>query len=972
MSASFDPYHKWLGIPPEEQPPNHYRLLGITLFERDRDVIQMAVDRQMMLLRTLRTGQNAKHSERILNEISVAKLCLLDAKKKVNYDAELREDLGIEGPPAEALSTVEPQQAEPQAAPKLPPRPGQTVDDDDSDDNSEPRVRVAVPPRPGQESAVDDDEDEDEHDDDEFAAVTPPPVQGDSADDDTEDSDESHAPVAVLASTTKKTSGGSPGGSARYSQQARRRKKQAAWVMPAALGAGAIVLLIVVGYVISNSSNKPEDPRTSRRDPGLAVERNTDSDSAIRTNPRPRPRPRPGSNNDDPSAQTTDTSMPKVGEFVPDGTDPGFRLPPPVDSDTTPVVGPDTEPKPEEVVHVDDLTEKDFAALTGATLGKHGTTGFPDGMPQQISFRGGSVEHALSMHPPSSGASHVVYQLDGNYLRFRATAALVDEPDNTYAQQPLTFKVLGDDRILWESPVKTAADAQPCDVSLAGVQILRLEIHCPGDSKNAWAAWIDPQLVMSQRPGAGPPPNEAVVGLSKLPIPDDAEQKRARAQITRLYRDAVTQAKTPELKLALSEKILGGAKQAADQAERFASIELAGRLAAQAGNVTTAFQTVDELAKSFKIDQVEMKTSLLGLASQNSSGKTQDLAVANRALQMIDEAIDDDDFEMAERLASIAVTASRKTRETEFIKQVVARNKEVDEIADQHSAAMAAMETLKTNSDDAEANQIAGRYFCLSKGDWPKGLPLLAKGTDDALKAMAAQDAAGAADANGRIVLGNGWWDLAQNEDGLARKQLELRAAQWYRLALVGLSGDVKADVEARLAGIEARYRMPEPGADPGAEDQKPDQPKKPDNVHPVLGYELKPHANDAMEFKKHYYKFVRGKITWREAQLRCQRMGGYLAVVGSQEEADFIAGQIRTTDRIQDAWLRMWLGLVRRANGWRWINGEPTRFNFFASSQPDNALGNEYCVQTGDDGRWQDAADDAGNNDGFICEWDF
>ena len=29
MAANFDPYYKWLGIPPEEQPPNHYRLLGI-------------------------------------------------------------------------------------------------------------------------------------------------------------------------------------------------------------------------------------------------------------------------------------------------------------------------------------------------------------------------------------------------------------------------------------------------------------------------------------------------------------------------------------------------------------------------------------------------------------------------------------------------------------------------------------------------------------------------------------------------------------------------------------------------------------------------------------------------------------------------------------------------------------------------------------------------------------------------------
>ena len=29
MAADFDPYYRWLGIPAEEQPPNHYRLLGI-------------------------------------------------------------------------------------------------------------------------------------------------------------------------------------------------------------------------------------------------------------------------------------------------------------------------------------------------------------------------------------------------------------------------------------------------------------------------------------------------------------------------------------------------------------------------------------------------------------------------------------------------------------------------------------------------------------------------------------------------------------------------------------------------------------------------------------------------------------------------------------------------------------------------------------------------------------------------------
>jgi len=35
MAEDFDPYYKWLGILPKDQPPHNYRLLGIELFEED-------------------------------------------------------------------------------------------------------------------------------------------------------------------------------------------------------------------------------------------------------------------------------------------------------------------------------------------------------------------------------------------------------------------------------------------------------------------------------------------------------------------------------------------------------------------------------------------------------------------------------------------------------------------------------------------------------------------------------------------------------------------------------------------------------------------------------------------------------------------------------------------------------------------------------------------------------------------------
>lgn len=89
MSAPFDPYYQWLGIPPAEQPPHHYRLLGLQLFEGDAGVIDRAADRLMLHLRTLAGGQNAALSQRLLNEVSSARTCLLNSLQKAAYDQQL-------------------------------------------------------------------------------------------------------------------------------------------------------------------------------------------------------------------------------------------------------------------------------------------------------------------------------------------------------------------------------------------------------------------------------------------------------------------------------------------------------------------------------------------------------------------------------------------------------------------------------------------------------------------------------------------------------------------------------------------------------------------------------------------------------------------------------------------------------------------------------------------------------------------
>src|SRR5437667_408919 len=65
--AAFNPYHKWLGIRDIEHPPNHYRLLGLDLFEDDADAIANAADRQMAHVRKYQLGPHADASQRLLN-----------------------------------------------------------------------------------------------------------------------------------------------------------------------------------------------------------------------------------------------------------------------------------------------------------------------------------------------------------------------------------------------------------------------------------------------------------------------------------------------------------------------------------------------------------------------------------------------------------------------------------------------------------------------------------------------------------------------------------------------------------------------------------------------------------------------------------------------------------------------------------------------------------------------------------------
>lgn len=123
-----------------------------------------------------------------------------------------------------------------------------------------------------------------------------------------------------------------------------------------------------------------------------------------------------------------------------------------------------------------------------------------------------------------------------------------------------------------------------------------------------------------------------------------------------------------------------------------------------------------------------------------------------------------------------------------------------------------------------------------------------------------------------------------------------------------------------------------------------------------------------------HYYKVFSGpnseypQLTWEEAKLACEQLGGHLVTITSSEEQDFIESLDSTT--CIGEW-SVWIGLSRPegTGPWTWITGEPYEYTHWDNNEPS---GDGSCVamRTKNYGYgWNDA--DANTPFAYVCEWD-
>jgi len=242
-----------------------------------------------------------------------------------------------------------------------------------------------------------------------------------------------------------------------------------------------------------------------------------------------------------------------------------------------------------------------------------------------------------------------------------------------------------------------------------------------------------------------------------------------------------------------------------DPAARYVLLCEARDIAARNGDPETSFRAITQLTARYGTDPVPMTLAAMSVACRSTADAEALCSAATICMNIAERSAMRDDYAAAQRLLSLAGLAAGRAQNVSLLAAVEARTRERAALEKAHALYMEAARKLASGSADARAHLAVGQFLCFCKGDWQSGLAHLAQCSDRALAEIAHLDRAAPSDAQARYALAGRWWDLAAASGEPFRRNIEDRAAHWYRLALPGLSGLAMEVARKRLEDVEQR-----------------------------------------------------------------------------------------------------------------------------------------------------------------------
>jgi len=270
---------------------------------------------------------------------------------------------------------------------------------------------------------------------------------------------------------------------------------------------------------------------------------------------------------------------------------------------------------------------------------------------------------------------------------------------------------------------------------------------------------------------------------------------------------------------AFSQKLLSEAgKYDANPVDKF--VLLGGAIAAgeEGGDLRACFTAADQLAAAFQVDAQGVKADA-ALKMPPSAYASDPVENVKAGLELLDRLVSAEDFANAARLATLLQPFA--SGDDALNRQLQQRSKDINAMRLARDRSAAQLEKLKSAPYDPAANLEVGRYYCFVTERWDLGLPMLARGSDQVLKDLAASELAKPPSPDRLARLGDGWWDAAAKQAGISHDHVRRHAASLYAEARDGVSGLQRTLIEKRLAEVAAMEDQT--GSKAGASPSTPD-----------------------------------------------------------------------------------------------------------------------------------------------------
>ncbi|TWU47538.1 hypothetical protein Poly51_53380 [Rubripirellula tenax] len=285
----------------------------------------------------------------------------------------------------------------------------------------------------------------------------------------------------------------------------------------------------------------------------------------------------------------------------------------------------------------------------------------------------------------------------------------------------------------------------------------------------------------------------------KEAIPSPAQQDKSLALLRQLYaKEYSNKARGAQAHFANSLLEMA-AKSENSASHHYVILNECLDVAVKEGVIPVAFDAIQQLESHFAIDLASKRLDLVSQISRNALSSMNVTLIHVRTRDWIDEWVQQDDYESCEQLLQLLGRMAQRSRNVGVRDSANARLKECKLLDRKFDDLRSANAALKKDSNDPVANQAIGEFYCITKGDFTRGLSYLAKGSPDAPAVMYAKaELSGDRSFDKQVKLADAWWDFS---DDLT---VRAHAGEIYQALLPESTGLKRKWIEVRLAELGA------------------------------------------------------------------------------------------------------------------------------------------------------------------------